>query len=60
MKLSNINYLGHRGVEVIDLTGDPAAAVLVDMCDTRRSFGSESEFRVVWGSVRDAVETLGA
>jgi hypothetical protein len=51
---------GHRGAEVIDLTGDTAAAVLVDMCDPRRSFESESDFRVVWGSVRDAVESLEA
>jgi hypothetical protein len=51
---------GHRGAEVIDLEGDPVSAVLVDMCDPRRSFESESDFRVVWGSVRDAVDSLGA
>jgi hypothetical protein len=51
---------GHRGAAVIDLMGDSVSAVLVDMCDPRRSFESDSEFRVVWGSVREAIEQLGA
>jgi hypothetical protein len=50
---------GHRGAAVIDLMGDSVSAVLVDMCDPRRSFESDSDFRVVWGSVREAIEQLG-
>jgi hypothetical protein len=51
---------GHHSAEVVDLMGDPVSAVLVDMCNPRRSFESESDFGVVWGSVRDAIEALGA
>jgi hypothetical protein len=49
---------GHSGAEIIDLMGDPVTAVLIDMCNPRRSFGSESEFGAVWKSVRSAVEKL--
>jgi hypothetical protein len=51
---------GHRGAKVVNLTVDPASAVLVDMCDPRRSFSSDSDFKLVWGAIRDAVEALGA
>jgi hypothetical protein len=30
------------------------------MCDPKRNFESESDFKVVWVSVRDAVDSLGA